>query len=258
MRFDADLTFCADLVRRADPDRFMAVMAAPVEARPVLFAVFALCIEVARAPWVTQEPMIAQIRLQWWRDALAEIAAGQKARHHEVVTPLARLLSRDQAGALDEMVAVRHWDIERKSFEDLAHFQNYINQTSGTPMWIAAQVLGQADENVVRDFAYASGLANWLRAVPELRVRGRLPLPDASPEAISALALGGLDRLRRARGQRSRVSRAASAALLAGWQAGAMLQRAADDPALVDKGELMPGELRRRASLMKRVVTGRW
>ena len=30
MRFDDDLTACADLVRRGDPERFLAAMAAPV------------------------------------------------------------------------------------------------------------------------------------------------------------------------------------------------------------------------------------
>ena len=51
-------------------------MAAPVEARRVLFPLYAFNVEVARAPWVTSEPMIGEMRLQWWRDALEEIARG--------------------------------------------------------------------------------------------------------------------------------------------------------------------------------------
>ena len=72
--FDADLIACADIVRRADPARFQAAMAAPVAARSVLFPIYAFNVEVARAPWVTSEPMIAEMRLQWWVDALEEIA----------------------------------------------------------------------------------------------------------------------------------------------------------------------------------------
>ena len=63
MQFDADLMACAELVQRADPDRFMAAMAAPVAARRVLFPLYALNVEIARAPWVTQEAMIAEMRL---------------------------------------------------------------------------------------------------------------------------------------------------------------------------------------------------
>ncbi|MBT6544979.1 MAG: squalene/phytoene synthase family protein, partial [Rhodobacteraceae bacterium] len=70
----SDLNACAALVERGDPARFLAVMAAPVQAREVLFVLFAFNLEVARAPWVTQQPMIAEMRLQWWCDALDEIA----------------------------------------------------------------------------------------------------------------------------------------------------------------------------------------
>ena len=71
------LQACADLVQRGDPDRFAAAMAAPVAARKVLFPLYAFNLEVARAPWVTEEPMIAEMRLQWWRDALGEIGGGR-------------------------------------------------------------------------------------------------------------------------------------------------------------------------------------
>ena len=65
---------CAALVERGDPDRFAAVMAAPVAARTRLWPLYAFNLEVARAPWVTKEPMIAEMRLQWWRDVVAEPA----------------------------------------------------------------------------------------------------------------------------------------------------------------------------------------
>ena len=82
------LAACAAIVQRADPDRFMAVMAAPVAARAQLFPLAAFNVEVARAPWVTTAPLIAHMRLQWWQDAVEEIAAGKTPRKHEVVGPL--------------------------------------------------------------------------------------------------------------------------------------------------------------------------
>ena len=45
-----DINGCAGLVQRGDADRFMAIMAAPVSARAVLFLLFAMNIEVSRAP----------------------------------------------------------------------------------------------------------------------------------------------------------------------------------------------------------------
>ena len=80
-----DLTACARIVEKGDPARFKAVMAAPPKARDALFPLYAFNVEVARAPWVSAEPGIAEIRLHWWIDALGEIAAGGMVRRHEVV-----------------------------------------------------------------------------------------------------------------------------------------------------------------------------
>ncbi|MGD9865218.1 MAG: squalene/phytoene synthase family protein [Pseudodonghicola sp.] len=253
-----DLNACAGLVQRGDADRFLAAMAAPVPARRVLFPLYAMNVEVSRAPWVTQEAMIAEMRLQWWRDALEEIAKGGPVRRHDVVTPLAAALTPEQAEALDEYIAARRWDIYRDPFEDEADFDRYLDRTSGSLMWAAARALGPAEEAVVRDFAYAAGVANWLRAVPELAARGRIPLIDGSPAGLRALAQRGLDRLGRARRRRGAVSPAARPALLAGWQAGAILRQVIADPARVGAAALGQSEARRRLTLMARAASGRW
>lgn len=253
-----DLNACAAIVQRGDPDRFIAAMAAPVAARRVLFPLYAFNVEVSRAPWVTQEPMIAEMRLQWWRDALEEIAAGGPVRRHEVITPLAQVLTGDMAGKMDEMVAVRRWDIYKDPFEDTMHFDRYIDQTAGTLMWVSACLLGTAEESVVRNVGYAAGIAAWLRAIPEFEARGRVPLLDGTGEGVRALARGALDRLQSARASRSTVSSGAAPALLPGWQASAILKQAVARPQDVGAGLLGQSEARKRLSLMARAATGRW
>ncbi|MFC4668499.1 squalene/phytoene synthase family protein [Seohaeicola nanhaiensis] len=258
MAFDADLIACAALVERADPERFLATMAAPVAARRVLFPLYAMNVEVSRAPWVTAEAMIAEMRLQWWRDALGEIAVGGTVRRHEVVTPLAAALRPALAEVLDEVVAARRWDIYQDPFEDAGDFARHIERTSGTLLWVAAASLGQADEEVVRDLGFAAGVANWLRAVPELAARGRIPLLDGTPEGIRGLARGGLMRLQRAQARRDAVSPEAAPALLAAWQAGPVLARAESEPHRVAEGRLSSGPLAGRITLALRTATGRW
>lgn len=256
--FDDDLNACAALVQKADPDRFRAAMAAPVEARSVLFPLYALNVEVSRAPWVTQEPMIAEMRLQWWRDALDEIAQGGPVRRHEVVTPLSAVLSPDQAAKMDQYIAVRRWDIYRDSFEDPDHFENYIAQSAASLMWVAAQALGPAEEQVVRDVGHAAGIANWLLAIPELEARGRIPLLDGTPEGVRKLAREALDRLHNARRHRDAVSKPARGALLAGWRAEAVLRQAAAEPNRVKLGQLGQSGFRTQLSLSWQALTGLW
>ncbi len=251
---------CAELVQRGDPDRFLAAMAAPPAARAVLFPLYALNLEIARAPWVTAEPMIAEMRLQWWRDALDEIAKGGAVRRHEVVTPLSEVLDATGAALLGGLADARRWDIYRDPFEDAAHFDRYINATSGHLIWTAARLLGAADEAepVIRDLAHAAGVANWLLAIPELEARGRIPLVDGRPEGVSALASRALMRLRSARQQRRQVPASAGPALYAAWRAGPVLQAAARDPSRVIDGQLQTSEFKRRGGLLWASLTGRW
>jgi phytoene synthase len=53
-----------------------------------LLSLYAFNIEVARTRELVREAMIGEIRLQWWRDAIAECRAGNP-RRHQVVHPLA-------------------------------------------------------------------------------------------------------------------------------------------------------------------------
>ena len=253
-----DLNACADLLRRGDPDRFLAAMAAPVAARRVLFPIYAFNLEVARAPWVTQEPMIAEMRLQWWRDALGEIREGAVVRRHEVVTPLALVLDPASAARLDDLIEARRWDIYREPFADPAAFERYISDTSTSLLAVSAKALGPADEAVLADAGYALGLANWLRAIPALEAAGRIPLVDGRSEALRELASDGLARLSRARKARHKVSRAARPALLPLWQVGPVLARAEHAPNAVAEGRLDISPARSRLTLMMRATTGRW
>ena len=215
-------------------------MAAPLAARKVLFPLYAFNIEVARAPWVTQEAMIAEMRLQWWRDALGEIAEREAVRRHEVTSPLAHVLTPQDARRLDESVAIRRWDIYRDPFEDEAHFDAYIDQTAGHLMWTAARILGHDDEAGVRGIAYGAGVAAFLHAIPALEKAGRIPLLDGTAAGICGLAQQALDRM-----GRGRVG--AHPALWPAIGARRVLRQAIKNPASVAEGRLpqalTPGRL---------------
>lgn len=254
MIWEDDLTACAALVERGDPLRFRTAMLAPAAQRAALFALYAFNVEVSRAPWVTQEAMIAEMRLQWWRDVLEEIAKGGPVRRHEVATPLARVLSPAQATVLDELVAARRWDIYRDPFGDAADLNRYIDQTSGHLMWVAASLLGQAEEAPVRSAGRAAGLGAWLRAIPALEEAGRVPLLDGTPAGVKALAGEGLEALRTARKGRGQIARGCAPALLVATAAEPALKAAQAQPQAVVEGALPDAGL----AFTLRAATGRW
>lgn len=243
---------CAGLVQRGDPDRFRAAMAAPLGARAVLFPLYAFNLEVARAPWVTAEPLIAEMRLQWWHDALEEIAAGAPVRRHEVAVPLAGVADPEAARLLQRLIAARRLDIEAEPFADADALSQYLDATGGHLAWVAARALGATGEAAVRDVAWAAALANYFRGVPSLVSRGRRPLP---PQAdVAALASEGLARLSRGRRAVEPLSRPA---LLFAWQAEPVLRRARVRPEAVAEGGLESSEFRRRVGLLRAAATGR-
>jgi phytoene synthase len=245
------------LVERGDPVRFAALMAAPPVARPALTALYAFNLEVARAPWASKEAMIAEMRLQWWRDALEDVGRG-KVRAHEVMQPLADLITAQTLplDILDRMIAARRWDIYSDGFEDEAAFDAYLDDTAGSLMWLSGRALGAATGQGLRDFGWAAGLAAYLQAVPELATRGRIPLLDGRDVGIKALAERGLRRLDAAR--KAGVEPCARPALLAGWQAHALLKMAVDEPGRVGEGKLHLSEFSRRGRLVWQAFTHRY
>ena len=252
------LNACAQIVERGDPDRFTAAMAAPVAARAVLFPLYALNVEVARAPWAAKEPMIAEMRLQWWRDAVEDLGRGV-VRAHEVMGPMAAIKGLP-LDVLDRLIAARRWDIYKDPFEDATAFDAYLEDTGAGLMWLSALALGApaAAEQTVRGVGWAMGLAAFLRAIPALEERGRVPLLDGRPAAVADLARNGLARLAAARAARRSVPGSVAPALIAAWQTAPVLRQVVAEPQRVIEGSLQLSEFQRRGGLLWAGLTGRW
>ncbi len=249
------LQACADIVAKGDPERFAAAMAAPVAARRVLFPIYAFNVEVARAPWVTEEPMIAEMRLQWWRDALEEIAEGREVRKHEVTTPLAEVLDAEGVRILDRLVQVRRWDVYKDAFEDEGHFAEYLEATGGGLMFAAARALDTAPdrtpEDLVRGFGAATALVRFLAAVPMLEARGRVPLVDGRVSAVAELAAQRLNGLPSRRALFAGLRPPARAAVIEGWKTEPLLKQIAAEPHRVAEGRVGLSPFRSRWGLFR-------
>ena len=86
------LTYCGNIVRQQDSDRFLLSLFAPAKHRAALWTLYAFNHEIAKTREIVSDTTIGLIRLQWWRDAIKEIYEGSKPRQHEVVTPLADVI----------------------------------------------------------------------------------------------------------------------------------------------------------------------
>jgi len=238
MADDLPLSGLAGLARRHDPDRFLCALFAPPERREALFALIAYNHELARAREAARNPLIALMRLQWWREVVEHAAAGKPPRRHEVAEPLHAAIT---AGALDPadliaMADAREAEAEEGGIPTEAAFHAYLRSTAGNFAVAAGRMLGAPLDLLpgLQEAGAAYGLAGVLRSVPVLARQGRCLLPQdalaaeglsaeaviAAPDAepvravASRLAGPGLEGARGAARRLRRLPRAAVAAAL--------------------------------------------
>src|SRR5258708_12399422 len=78
----------AALVRHHDRDRYQTALFAPARRREALLALYAFNYEIARVRETVTQPMLGQIRLQWWRWVLDTAYARAPARQPPVAVSL--------------------------------------------------------------------------------------------------------------------------------------------------------------------------
>jgi phytoene/squalene synthetase len=181
--------YVLDEVRAADRDRFLAALFAPEPQRRGLLALLAFDHELSRTGTVTREPMLARIRLQWWRDAVAEAASEGKPRAQPVVESLSETVRRHELPLqrLIDLIDAREQEIEGALD---------VVRTGHALADLQLGVLGVADEPS-REAARRVATA-WLMGegperdelVSEARARRGIIDPAALPILLPALSLG--------------------------------------------------------------------
>ncbi|HWK43076.1 MAG TPA: phytoene/squalene synthase family protein [Stellaceae bacterium] len=187
-------------VRQHDHDRYLAALLAPAEARDGLMALLGFNLEVAKVRELISEPLIGQIRLQWWRDAIDEIYAGKPPRRHDVVLALAQAIQRHGLTRthLDALIDGREFDLADVPPADCAELERYAEATSSRLLFAALEVLdgmSPAAFEAARHVGIAWALTGLLRAIPFHAAAKRVYLP-ANLAASVDLHTGELFELR--------------------------------------------------------------
>jgi phytoene synthase len=175
------LSYCAEQVRGFDHDRFLTAIFAPAAVREHLFALYAFNIELAKVREVVTEPLIGQMRLQWWRDTLDRLYADETVAH-EVARPLQAAIKAGGVArsAFDPLIDAREFDLEKSPPADLDSLLTYAEGTGAPVLAIALRIAGGGTDTA--EIAQRAGrgwaLTGLLRAVPFHARRHRLYLPS--------------------------------------------------------------------------------
>jgi len=188
---DASHRYVLDLVRSADRDRFLAALFAPEPARTDLLALLAFDHELARTRLVSREPMLARIRLQWWREAVAEAAGTAKPRAQPIVESLSEMVRRRALAPerLTALIDAREEEVEGpldvlRAGHALADLQLAALGIDDAPTRQAARAVAAA---------WLMGPGPEREALlAEARALRRDVSPAALPILLPALSLGGM------------------------------------------------------------------
>ena len=155
-----DALYCRDRVCRFDADRAAVIAFQPAGTRPALYALHAFNLEVSHLRETAGEPALGAMRLQWWRDALEEAAAGRE-RRHAVLQPLAAAIREHSLPAehFRRLLDAREADLDASPPADLPA---YARGTGGTLAALAGKVV--SGETGSEDTGTAWALVGWLRA----------------------------------------------------------------------------------------------
>ena len=172
-------------LRRHDRDRFLATMFAPPERRPALWALLAFNLELARVRETVTQPMLGQIRLAWWREAITEAYGNGPVRRHEVASPLAEAIHAHaiRREPLDALIDGRERDLDPTPPATMAELLAYAEATASRLIEAQLDVLG-AESAAARPAGIAWALIGLMRAVPFHAASGRSWIPqDVAAEA---------------------------------------------------------------------------
>lgn len=130
-------------IRRVDPDRWMSSrFIADAGKRADVIALYAFDHELARAPRVASNPLLGEIRLTWWREALDEIFEGRPVRRHPTAQALAEAVRRRglTRPPLEAMIDARYRELDASPM-DPKEALAWARDTGGVVAELAAMIL---------------------------------------------------------------------------------------------------------------------
>lgn len=185
---DEAARYCADQVRRFDHDRYLCALFVPQAARADVLALYAFNVEVARIRESVREPMMGEIRLQWWREIIENAPRGDLRRHPVAEALGAAIRRRDlPLDPFERLLVARERDLGGEPPENLATLEDYAEATSSTLIDLALAVIGERGEaarEAGRHVGIAWALTGLLRAAPFHAGRRQVFLPRDLMSAV--------------------------------------------------------------------------
>lgn len=137
-----------DECKAADPDRWLSsrLVGAP-DLRRALVGLYLVDHELSKVARSVRDPLMGDIRLAWWREAL-ETAAGEGAGRHPAIAALSAAVAsgRIDAEALAGLAEARRGELDPDPFADEPALAAHLDATEGRLLTLALRLLSPSLE----------------------------------------------------------------------------------------------------------------
>ena len=181
----------AGLVKSRDRERYWSTLFAPADKQPALLALYAFSAELDHIAAAAREPMVGQIRLQWWRDAIELVEPGMKTGNPIADALSAAILAHDlPKDRLAGMIGARIPEITGDPPASVQDLRAAILETEGAVFELAASILGCTSE-AGKEAAPACGAGLWAYAKATHGPGSGIEAPAAPASVLSSEPWGG-------------------------------------------------------------------
>ncbi|WP_375606261.1 MULTISPECIES: phytoene/squalene synthase family protein [unclassified Bartonella] len=183
------LPYCLDILRTIDRDRYISVLFAPKKKRQALAALYVFNAEVSRIRESVHDPLIGEIRLRWWYDAIAH-GEMQTSGNNPILNDLLKAMTLFN---LPKTAFLRYCDAQildlyHNPIETLHDLEHYCSETAGIILQLSCQIL---DPETAQEFTdiyeyggISQGLSGVLRLLSFMQSRYQYYLPTDILKAV--------------------------------------------------------------------------
>jgi len=182
-----------DSARMHSADEYAAALFAPTAIYQDLISLAAFTGEINHIVRSASDAALGEIRLYWWRDALARALQGEPSGN-PVLDTFAETCARHglKLADVERSIEARAADLVASPPPDDAALALHLENVDGPPLAFAAQIAGvglsPATGTILRDAARASGMARIARELPYFLSREQSPLsPSRTPTDLASV-----------------------------------------------------------------------
>ncbi len=168
----------AEMVRNSDHDRWLCALFVGADKREAVFSLLAFNSEIAKIRETVSEPILGDIRLKWWDEALDKIYNGEMPAHPVAISLAPVINAYDLRRELfKEVLLGRTQDLSEEPPATYNNLQKYADQTGGALQILLSSVNG-GDEIKSRELGTCWALLGMIRAIPFHFQNGMVLVPQ--------------------------------------------------------------------------------